>query len=254
MVPILTRYGPFFLYSYTVIISLGLLAALGLTAWQARSRNYPDWIDAALIMFAGAVAGGRIVFVGANWEYFQVHRGEIGQLWLGGLAYHGCLLGGLAALYGWAKWRRRRFLVYGDLFAPAIALLALFAWPACWLEGCAYGRETVAGLLAGALPDTFGVTAMRYQTQLLGMLVALGSFAIVWALRNRLRTGKLFWLTLCLLSFSQAVVGIWRGDLVAVVGSVPLAVLVDLLAGVVAALCLLLAGRGPGDELSSGDH
>lgn len=244
MVPILTRYGPYFLYSYTVAISLGLLAALGLTAWQARSREYPDWIDAALVAFAGAVIGGRFIFVSANWEYFQAHRGEVWQLWLGGLAYHGCLLGGLVALYGWTVWRRRRFLVYADLFAPALALLALFAWPACWLEGCAYGRETVDGFLTGASPDTFGVTAMRYQTQQLGAILSLGCFILVWALRSRLRTGQLFWLTMCLLGFSQAVVGIWRGDLATVVGSLPLAVYVDLLTGIVAAGCLLLVGRG----------
>ncbi len=254
MVPILSRYGPFFLYSYTVAISLGLVAALGLTAWQARSRDYPDWIDAALVAFAGAIVGGRIIFVGANWEYFQAHQSEVWQPWLGGLAYHGCLPGALAALYGWTIWRRRRFFVYGDLFAPAIALLALFAWPACWLEGCAYGRETAGGWLVGASPDAFGVTAMRYQTQLIGAILALCTFAIVWVLRNRLRSGQLLCLTLCLLSFSQAAVGIWRGDLVVVGGSLPLAVYVDLFAGVVAAGCLLFVGRAPGGDLRSGNN
>ena len=36
MAPIWGRYGPFFLYGYSVVLGLGVLAALGVTALLAR--------------------------------------------------------------------------------------------------------------------------------------------------------------------------------------------------------------------------
>ncbi|MBP8947812.1 MAG: hypothetical protein KBG73_03160, partial [Candidatus Promineofilum sp.] len=39
MAPIWGRYGPFFLYGYSVVLGLGVLAALGVTALLARRRG-----------------------------------------------------------------------------------------------------------------------------------------------------------------------------------------------------------------------
>ena len=234
MYPILGRYGPFFLYSYTVVLGLGLAAGIGLTAWFVKKdkgeKNYPGWLDGLLISLLVGLVGGRIAFVWANWSYYLEALDEIVLVWQGGLSYHGGLVTALLAFWLWSLWLKRNgrtrdfkdqvsFTVYATLIMPGFVLAHLFGWLACWLEGCAFGRETVLGFLAADLPDSFGVFAVRYQTQLLGFGLTIVIFLITLYLRNRLESRRFFWLTFALLSVSQGIITLFRGDPVPLVGS-----------------------------------
>ena len=264
MAPIWGRYGPFFLYGFSVVLGVGVLAALGVTALLARRRGplpnplpvgegtpiplpvggarggsaadegvsgpLPNplpqgegtrgWLDGALLAGGGALLGGRAVFVWLNVAYFAENPAEVGQVWLGGLNYHGALLGGLAALWLWARLSGRPFGRYAGLLAPGLALLVAFGWAACAVEGCAYGRAAAPGpgpalwrgLGAGDLPDDAGVYALRYRTQLAGAIGALLVFGgALWA-AGRLRPATLFWGTLGGLALVHGVVALGRGD------------------------------------------
>jgi len=180
MHPILGRYGPFFLHSFTVVMAIGLAAGIGLTTWLERrdDRNWPGWIDGLIVTLLAGLIGGRAGFVFANWTYFSEEPGQIGLVWQGGLSYHGALLAGLLGLLLWTAWRGRAFAQYAGLLAPALVLVSAFGWLACWFEGCAFGRETTFGLLAADLPDSYGVYGLRYQTQLLGLALGLKPKAV----------------------------------------------------------------------------
>ena len=237
MAPIWGRYGPFFLYGYNVVLGLGVLAALAVTAWRARHKDplpnplprgegtedllpntLPEgegtgaWLDGALAAAGGALVGGRGVYVWLNAAYFAENPTEAAQVWLGGLNYHGALLGGLAALWLWARLSGRPFLRHAALFAPGLALLVAFSWAACAAEGCAFGRAAPPGLWAGDLPDDTGVYALRYRTQIAGVLGALAVFAVVWRVEARLRPAALVWSTLGGLALVHIVVALGRGD------------------------------------------
>lgn len=237
MTDILARYGPFFLYTYTVILGLGVALALGLTAALARrdaGGKLDGWLDGALAAAAGALLGGRVVFVWLNAAYFAENPAEAWQLQLGGLNYHGALLGGLAGLWLWARLSGRPFVRYAGLFAPGLALLSAFGWAACGFEGCAYGRAAAPGLLAAApgllaanLPDDLGVFAVRYRTQAFGTVAALAMFLLAWAGYGRLRPGLLFWLTLGGLALGRVGVALGRGDAAVVVGGWRLDLMID---------------------------
>lgn len=224
MYPILGRYGRFFLYSYTAVIGLGIIVAIGLTAWWARRLGQEEdgWLDGLLVTLAAGLVGGRIGFVWMEWAYFQERPAEAWQIWQGGLSYHGALAAGLLGLWcWWVIYRRQQtpFTAYAGLFAPGFALGSAFGWLACWLEGCAYGRETILGPWSASLPDTFGVFAVRYQTQLLGLGLTLFVFLLIIVLHHRWQPGRLFWLTLLGLSFGRLLVSLWRGDDVVMVSS-----------------------------------
>lgn len=252
MPEILARYGPFFLYAFTVILGLGLLAALALTAWLARRHGVAGWLDGALAAAAGAVLAGRAVFVALNRPYFAENPAEAWQVWLGGLNYHGALLGGLAGLWLWARLTGRPFFRYAGLFAPGLALLAAAGWAACAADGCAYGRAASPGLLAASLPDDLGVVTVRYRTQFAGAVGSLAVFALsLWAFR-RARPALCFWATLGGLSLARAVVALGRGDPAPVIAGLRLDLLVDLGLAVLSllAVALLLARR---KEVSSAD-
>lgn len=231
MHPILRSFGPFLYYSYTVAMGLGLLAGVGLTAWRARERadggDEGSWLDGVIVALAAALAGGRIVYVAVNWDYFQGNAAESWFVFRGGLSYHGGLLAGLAALALWARWRGRSFRRIGGLLAPGGALWSAFGWLACWLEGCAYGRETFIGPLAGDLPDSYGIYAVRYQTQLLGVVFSALALGVLWRARRELPAAGVFWLGLALLSGGRFVVTLLRGDPVPMVGAIRADTLLD---------------------------
>lgn len=256
MDPILARVGATFVYSYTLWLGLGLAGALWLTARLGQGRLPLGWVDGAFAAALGALLGGRAGYVWLHRDYFAGHPAEVWQLWLGGLAYHGALLGGLLGFALWARLSRRARGVgtarFADLFAPGLALLILAGWVACGVEGCAYGREPAAigplfPLVAGDLPDDYGVYGLRYRTQLLGVVgSALVLGLSVWAsLRGRLAhsPGALFWLTLAGLSLVRVGVALVRGDPVLLVGGYRLDLLLD---GAIALMSLVVAGLAVG--------
>ncbi|MCB0007570.1 MAG: hypothetical protein KDE04_13990, partial [Anaerolineales bacterium] len=97
--------------------------------------------------------------------------------------------------------------------ALPLALAWSGGWLACYLEGCAYGAPTTLSPLAADLPDSFGVFALRYQTQLLGLAGALLTLTLLYLWQRRAgRQPRQFWLTLALLSAQQLLLLPWRGD------------------------------------------
>jgi phosphatidylglycerol:prolipoprotein diacylglycerol transferase len=243
MYPILARYGPFFLFSFTVIMGLGILAGIGLTAVLARGNNkdHANWLDGLLLALVMAIIGGRIAFVWVNWDYYQEHVREISLVWRGGLSYHGAIVAGLITLLAWTLFRRHSFAYLAGLLAPALILGSIFGWLACWFDGCAFGRETGFGLLAADLPDSYGVFALRYQTQWMGLALCLIIFIIVIGLRRRLQPIRVFWLTLFLLSLGRVFVSYFRGDEMPLIGAYRIDTLFDGTLALLSVIALLAA-------------
>lgn len=215
MYPILTRLGPFFVYSYTAVFAIGLLLGWVVTYRQSTAQYLAGWPDAALAALLLGWLGARLSFVLLNWGYFGERPSELLHLWQGGLTAYGGLLGGLIGLGLWCWWRKRPFLPYAALFSPALLLLISTGWAACWVEGCAYGAQTTLGPLAANLPDTFGVFAVRYQTQLLGIGLNFAALLLVLWRQKRGGNGRLFPSTLLLASLIQFSLTFLRGDEVA---------------------------------------
>jgi phosphatidylglycerol---prolipoprotein diacylglyceryl transferase len=240
MYPILGRYGSFFFYSYTAALGSGLLLALALVRAPAR-RTVGErwWHGVALALLAGVLAG-RAGFVASHLDYFQVHLGESWQIWRGGLSYHAALPVALATLFLWCRRQALSFYRLAAVLSPGALLWSAAGWVACWLDGCAYGRETALGWAAADLPDEFGVFAVRYQSQLLGVGLYLMSALLVWWLTSRLQPGTLFWLALALASAGRALVSVWRGDPFAALAGWRLDTLLDLLLALGASVLFLV--------------
>ena len=215
MFPILSRYGRFFLYSYTVVWGIGLVLAIGLTAIYARRYPYRGWQDSILVTLVAALGGGRLMFVWLHADYFQEQPFEAWQLWLGGLSYQGALLAGCVALFTWWGRNGRKHASWQasfNLLAPALTIVTIFGWLACLLEGCAYGREALRLLpfITADLPDNFGVQAVRYHTQLWGMVLSFLLFLIIVRTSNHQRFGR----ALLGITMIHALVSLWRGDMI----------------------------------------
>jgi phosphatidylglycerol:prolipoprotein diacylglycerol transferase len=238
MYPILARYGSIFIYSYTVVIAVGVLLAILFMRRSASHRENQEWFSALLAVIVGAILGGRFAFVLWRWEYYQTQIDETWQIWQGGLSYLGALTTSLAALALWARWTGRSFSQYAGFLAPAFVIVSLLGWLACGLEGCAYGQESAYGWLTADLPDEYGVSAVRYQTQLIGFVLTTGALFLVLALRNRLSPAPLFLMALAAVSMVHLVITLIRADPTIIISSYRLDTIANAVL-VVASLLLL---------------
>lgn len=143
MHPILWQCGPVTLYSYGLMVAVGLFAAMGLAAARARVTSIPADRIQSLIFFAflGGIVGARAVYVILNWSDFAASPIEIVRLDHGGLVFYGGLAGGLMTLF---LFMRRFQLPVGrtlDLLTPPLALAHAIGRIGCFLNGCCYGKR-----------------------------------------------------------------------------------------------------------------
>lgn len=236
-----TTIGPWTLQTFTLFIALALVVSAAVGVYRARmatgARNLPR-AAAAADTYLGALLGGvvlaRLGHVLLSWDYFGSNVGEAFQLELGGLNWHGAVLGGLIGLHLAARLRHIEARHLLDALTLGLPLIGLAGWWGCLASACGYGLEvpTLYGHPAVAVtesPDIFGIVAPRYNTQLFGLLLSLLMLALaallIW--RGWLR-GRRFWLVLALLSGGMFVIGFYRGDAVSLVAGLRLDQVFDL--------------------------
>lgn len=236
-----TTIGPWTFPTFNLVLTLAVLVSAGL---GLRSLSNPGMAaDAYLGALAGAVIGARLFHILLNWNYFAENLHESSIISLGGLDWHGGVLGGLIGLYG--AWRLRHWLTirrglsttdpykYKDLLdtlTPALPLIALAVWWGCLAASCGYGAEVdnlsnYPAFTASETADVYGIAVPRYNTQVFGLILSLMLLIVVAVL---MRTRKpspptplphgegrkmwRFWFVLALLSSGMFVIGFFRGD------------------------------------------
>lgn len=136
--PIGFNLGPFFIHYYGLIIIGGILAALGLASREAirRGEGLDFLFEALPWVFVGGVIGARIWHIltppqsmvdrGITTRYYLTHFLEAIAIWKGGIGIIGAVLGGVAALYIYAKKRGVPASLWLDITAPGLALAQAF--------------------------------------------------------------------------------------------------------------------------------
>ncbi len=109
---------------YGLLIALAVFIGIWLSQRLARQRQMnPDIIaDLAIWLVIGAVPAARLYYVAFNWGYYQQHLEQVAQIWRGGIAIHGAILGGMAAMALFTYWQRLSFWQTADLIAPSLVL------------------------------------------------------------------------------------------------------------------------------------
>ena len=126
--------GPVPIHLYGVIIMLGALAAAFLAEREARRRGYDGELvwDALIWVLVGGIIGARIWHIltpppsmeamGITTHFYLTHPLDMLAIWNGGLGIPGAVIGGVLALYIFARRRHLYFPVWLDIAAPALAL------------------------------------------------------------------------------------------------------------------------------------
>src|SRR5688572_2401111 len=191
MYPVVARFGSFTLHTYTLLIDLGIAAALAWLYLRAPRERAGRWLDAGIAATVGGFVGARLLYVIVNGDYYFLHLSEIFQIWQGGLAWPGAVFGAFLGAWFYCNRKREPLAPILDTLALPIAWLGLLSWGGCLAGSCAYGFELTPGQfpawMALNLPDLYGLVVPRFPTQVIGLLWSLLTIGLVWGVPRRQR-------------------------------------------------------------------
>ncbi len=93
---------------YGITMALGILGGLLVASWTAKKtgQNPDDYTNIALLGIVLGLLGARIYYVVFSWDYYRLHPGEILDFRGGGLALFGSLIGAVAAVLIYCRWKK----------------------------------------------------------------------------------------------------------------------------------------------------
>jgi phosphatidylglycerol---prolipoprotein diacylglyceryl transferase len=183
---------------YALFILTGIVCATALMQWLARQRglNSDFPLDVAPWVVLAAIVGARLYYLLLKPGHYLDNPEEILNVRLGGLTVHGALAGGAIALYCYCRHRGERFLVWGDLIVPALALgQAIGRW-GNWANQEAFGEPSglpwAVEIDPRNRPPALEQFSTFHPTFLYESILDLGIAAILVAIVLRM-PGSRFW-------------------------------------------------------------
>ncbi len=139
---------------YGVMIMLGALAAVLVSAWGAKRKDInPNiaWDMLPWLLIAGII-GARLWHVftppadmtsqGLTTQYYLSHPIAILEIWKGGLGIPGAIMGGALACWIYCKVKKQQFIDWMDIVAPGLALAQAIGRWGNFFNQELYGKPT----------------------------------------------------------------------------------------------------------------
>lgn len=198
--PMLIELGPLAIRWYGLLIALAVLLGLVISSRLARRRGFESGLisDLLPLLVLAAVVGARAYYVLFEWRQYRLNWLEALQIWRGGIAIHGALIGGVLAVIAFCRWRRLSFWALMDVLVPSVALgQAIGRW-GNFFNSEAFGLPTnlpwKLWIPAVSRPSGYLGQAWFHPTFLYESLWDLGLFLILIVLVLRRRADGDPWL------------------------------------------------------------
>ena len=146
--PVITKFGPFYLWWYGACFCLGFLEVW---FWTRKNRQklgfqIKEVYLLCIFVMVGVILGGRLVEVFFyEWSYYRNHLFHIPWLWLGGMSTHGILTGSILFVMLFAWCYHYSFLKLADVLIIA----------GCFIMGMGRIGNFIDGQIAGTVTDAF---------------------------------------------------------------------------------------------------
>ena len=223
MYPQLLHIGRFFLPTYGVLVSTGVLIGLWISVRNSERLGIDGekaWNLGILVVLCGIV-GAKVLYIINDWSIYKDHPGLIFSL--DTLQAGGVFSGGLLAAFvaaAWYVWRNHMpALGTCDAFAPGLALGHAIGRIGCFAAGCCYGKPThhwwgvtFTNPLAWSITQT-PLHVPLEPTQLFESAVEFANFLfLTWLLKRRTFDGEIIGAFMFLYGIARFFMEFLRGD------------------------------------------
>lgn len=217
MYPILFEAGPITLYSYGLMIALGIVAGVAYMVIQGRKEvglTFDQANSLFLYIFIAAFAGGKLFL------FFENPSGyleDLQRLLTGrGFVFYGSFLLAIPTMFWF--FRRHKLHPYKmlDIMAVTTCLVHMFGRIGCFLAGCCYGipTDSILGVtFTDAACYAEPLHTPLYPTQLFeAFYILLVMIFLLYIRRKRRFYGQLFLSYLILYAIGRFILEFFRGD------------------------------------------
>jgi len=204
--PQLFHIGKFFLPTYGLLVSTGVLVGLWISVRNSEKQGIKAenaWDFGIALVLAG-ILGSKILYIILDWRSGHVYGQNLREIFsIDTLQAGGVFSGGLVAAFIVAWWFLRKHhmpaLATCDGFAPGLAMGHAIGRLGCFAAGCCYGKATdhfwgvtFTNPLAAQLVGTPLGHALE-PTQLFESAAELGIFFILtWTFKRKKFDGQVF--------------------------------------------------------------
>ncbi|HZG73180.1 MAG TPA: prolipoprotein diacylglyceryl transferase [Chondromyces sp.] len=199
--PIAFELGPIQVHWYGIIIISGIILGMYLAIKESERLGWNQDVFADLLIWAIPISilSARIYYVIFQWDYYSQNPGAIIQIWNGGLAIHGALIGAVATAVIYCKVKNLSFWKMADIAAPSLILgQAIGRW-GNFMNQEAHGGEVSRAFLENLHLPEFIINQMYidgayyHPTFLYESIWNLLGFAVLLGLRKvNPRRGEIF--------------------------------------------------------------
>ncbi|MHA6260738.1 prolipoprotein diacylglyceryl transferase [Sporosarcina sp. CAU 1771] len=247
--PIAFSLGPLEVRWYGILIALGIvLAFIVVQREMVKQGMHPEFLTDLLIWAVPiAIISARIYYVIFTWDYYKDNIGQVIQIWEGGIAIHGALIGAFITTYFFTKRRGISFWKVVDIAAPGLLIGQIIGRWGNFMNQEAHGGPVSQNFLdTTIIPDWImnqmtieGIT--YHPTFLYESMWNLVALILILVLRRiNLKRGEVFLFYLAWYSLGRFFIEGMRTDSLYVIGELRAAQLVSIITIVVAVAIFII--------------
>ncbi|GLC89847.1 prolipoprotein diacylglyceryl transferase [Lysinibacillus piscis] len=154
--PIAFHLGPIPVRWYGLLIVSGIILAYFVGQREAVKRGLPEDFLADLLLWAVPISiiCARIYYVAMSWDAYRETPSRIIEIWNGGIAIHGALIGAFITAYVFTRIKNISFLRVADILAPSLLIGQIIGRWGNFMNQEAYGGPVSRTFLENLmLPD-----------------------------------------------------------------------------------------------------
>ena len=198
---------------YGIFVTLAFIAGVLVCLYFCKIRGYNKSIvlDLVIICAICAIVGARlyyVIFSGKQWSFL-----EILQVWNGGFAVYGGIIGGALGIIVYCKIKHISIVQTFDMVAPALIIGQSIGRIGCFFAGCCYG-ELVSGPSMQWFPFAIEMAdGWHYSTFFYESFLCLLGFIAVFILYKKTNiTGLYSGFYFVYYGIVRCILEIFRGD------------------------------------------